>query len=227
MSDNIEVGPTGDPQVVRGPSGEQLRVPAGWALLPPGDAALTRRVKQAGPSWQVIELRGRKKFSRGLWAPAAHIDAARAALEVERADPAHARALEASRARRARAEERYVLEFANAVITFLAFAPAWHELARRLAVAVAEHATPVGSGTVARTQRISVEERAEAAVIAWLRHQTTTYDDMKIPRVAGMRREVRRALAERSRRVLGRHRVDERHPPSDCALCRALAADAG
>jgi len=49
-------------------------------------------------------------------------------------------------------------------------------LAIRLARAVADHATPVGSGTVARTKRIPVEERAEAAVIAWMRHQTTGYD---------------------------------------------------
>ena len=28
--------------------------------MPPGDAGLTRRVKAAGPSWTVIEKRGRK-----------------------------------------------------------------------------------------------------------------------------------------------------------------------
>ena len=70
---------------------------------------------------------------------------------------------------------------------------------------------PVGSGTVARTKRISVAERAEAAVIAWMRHQTTAYDQMSIPRVAGKRREVRRELARISRDVLDLHRRDVPH----------------
>eukprot|EP01035_Chromulina_nebulosa_P056444 gene56444-77358_t len=59
----------------------------------------------------------------------------------------------------------------------------------------AAHATPVGSGTVARTKRIPIEQRAEAATIAWMRHQTTGYDSMTIPREKGLRREVRRMLA--------------------------------
>jgi hypothetical protein len=50
------------------------------------------------------------------------------------------------------------------------------DLANQMAWAVTDHATPVGSGTVARTKRIPVEQRAEAAVIAWMRHQTTGYD---------------------------------------------------
>jgi hypothetical protein len=51
---------------------------------------------------------------------------------------------------------------------------------------------------VARTKRISVEQRAEAAVIGWMRHQTTGYDCMVIPRVKGKRLEVRRMLAGRA-----------------------------
>ena len=76
---------------------------------------------------------------------------------------------------------------------FLNFHPDHAELADRLAHAVADHATPVGSGTVARTKRIPVEQRAEAAVIAWLRHQTTAYDSMAIPRA---QREETRSSAD-------------------------------
>ena len=36
----------------------------------------------------------------------------------------------------------------------------------------------LGSGTVARTERIPIHEWAEAAVIAWMRHQTTGYEQM-------------------------------------------------
>jgi len=45
-------------------------------------------------------------------------------------------------------------------------------------------------------------------VIAWMRQQTTAYEHMAIPRVAGKRREVRRELATISRAVLDLHRRD-------------------
>jgi len=51
------------------------------------------------------------------------------------------------------------------------------------------HVTPVGSGNVARTERILISKRAEAAVIAWMRHQTTACDQMAIPRIKDKRRE--------------------------------------
>src|SRR5690606_8032308 len=40
---------------VKTADGELLEVPAGWELLPPGDAALSRRVKSEGPAWSVKE----------------------------------------------------------------------------------------------------------------------------------------------------------------------------
>jgi len=217
------VSPTADGRRVRAEDGALLTPPDGWALLPPGDAGLTRRVKAAGPTWTVIERRGRKKFSHGVWAPAAHVAAARAALESERAAPAYGRRRVADARRRSAAQEVYVEDFAAAVRGFLAFAPVYEDLARRIADAVTAHATPVGSGTVARTKRIPVERRAEAAVIAWMRHQTTAYDHMNIARVRGRRREVRRELAEVSRAVLDAHRVERIHAASGCPLCKALA----
>ena len=201
---------------------EVLTVPTGWEQLPPGDAGLTRRVKAAGPSWTVQEKRGRKVFSRGVWAPRAHIVTARAGLEQERADPAYEKRLNAARARREVKQEAYVEDFRAAVVAFLAFAPPHAPLAERLADAVTAHATPVGSGTVARTQRIPVEQRAEAAVIAWMRHQTTAYDDMSIARVKGERRRVRRELAARSKALLARYRRAEAPTTATCPLVQAL-----
>ena len=65
-------GPT--PNTVRAADGSVLTAPEGWVLLPPGDAALTRRVKEAGDHWVVAEKKGRKVFSKGVWASAATID---------------------------------------------------------------------------------------------------------------------------------------------------------
>ncbi len=107
---------------------------------------------------------------------------------------------------------------------FPAFHPAYTDLADRLAHAVADHATPVGSGTVARTNKIPVEKRAEAAVIAWMRHQTTAYESLKIPRIKGKRREVRRMLAQRSKELLSRYRRGE-PVGEECPLKRALAVN--
>lgn len=222
MADSLTVAPTSDPRRVRAPDGSLLTPPPGWALLPPGDAGLTRRVKAAGPTWTVVEKKGRKTFSHGIWAPEAHISAARAALEAERATPAYARRRASDQARREREQAEYEVDFANAVLRFLAFAPAFSAHAKRLAVVVTAHAAPVGSGTVARTERIPLERRAEAAVIAWLRHQTTGYDDMRIARIKGARREVRRELAEVSRALLDAHRRDVPHTPLSCPLCSAL-----
>jgi hypothetical protein len=200
-----------------------LTPPADWVLLPPGDAGVTRRVKAAGPTWTVQEKKGRKIFSRGVWAAGEVVERVRAELDAERATPAYAKRREADAKRRDREQAEYVETFEQAVLRFLAFAPRHAESARRLAKAVADHATPVGSGTVARTERIPVEERAEAAVIAWMRHQTTAYDHMSIARVKGARREVRRMLATRSRALLDAYRAGREVDLTACPLQRGLA----
>ena len=227
MKDNLTIptyapGPT--PNTVRASDGKVLTAPEGWILLPPGDAGLTRRVKAAGDHWVVQEKVGRRMFSRGIWAASAAIDRIRAELDAERSTEGYARKQEAAARRREKAEAEYVEDFHGAVLAFLAFHPGHADLAGRLARAVADHATPVGSGTVARTERISVEQRAEAAVIAWMRHQTTGYDGMAIPRVKGKRREVRRMLARRYQELLQRYRRGE-PVGEDCPLERALAVD--
>lgn len=218
-SETFLPGPT--PDTVRTPSGQTRPVPAGWSLLPPGDAALTRRVKAAGPHWLVQERVGRKVFSRGIWAPRETIEQFQRELAAERGTAAYARRRESDTRRREAKQTEYVEDFRQAVLEFLAFHERHAPLARKLADAVAGHATPVGSGTVARTKRIPIERRAEAAVIAWLRHQTTAYDSMKIARVKGKRREVRRMLAERSRHLLHRYRRGEA-AAWDCPLAAVL-----
>lgn len=199
-----------------------LTVPDDWSLLPPGDAALSRRIKQDGPTWTVIEKVGNKRFSRGIWAPTARIEALRAEREIERQDPAYQKKLAAGRARRAEEQAEYVEDFLAEVRRFLAFHPRYEAEERVMAEAIAAHATPVGSGTVARTERIPIEERAEAATIAWMRHQTTGYDHMTIARVKGERREVRRELARQSVRLLERYRSGMDIDPVHCPLQRAL-----
>ena len=170
----------------------------------------------------VQEKKGRKVFSRGVWASAATIERIRADLDAERSTESFTKKKEADARRRDKAQAEYVEDFFGAVVSFLAFHGNYADLAEQMARAVTDHATPVGSGTVARTKRIPVEQRAEAAVIAWMRHKTTGYDGMVIPRVRGKRREVRRMLARRSHDLLEGYRRGE-PVPDGCPLQRSLA----
>ena len=215
------VGPGPDHRTVRDARGRLVPAPDEWVLVEPGDAALTRRVKAAGEHWVMVERRGRRVFGLGVWAAEATVERIRHDLAAERATESWARKQAGAARRRQREQAEYVEDFQAAVLAFLAFDARHATLAARLARAVTDHATPVGSGTVARTERIAIERRAEAAVIAWLRHHTTAYDTLRIPRVKGKRREVRRSLAGRSRELLARYRTAS--PPSPgCPLARAL-----
>lgn len=216
------VAPTFPYDMVELEDGSKAKPPEGWELLKPGDATLTRRVKKAGPSWTVEQKKGRKTFSHGVWAPAEIIKEETEKLEAERETPAYKKKRKAALRRQEEKHQEYVEEFFESVLAYLNFHESHSEIAHKLARAVTEHATPVGSGTVARTKRIPVEERASAAVIAWMRHQTTAYDQMHIPRVKGQRREVRRKLAARSKALLNNYREGLDVP--DCPLRDALGA---
>jgi hypothetical protein len=99
-------GPT--PNTVRSADGRILTAPERWLLLPPGDAALTRRVKAAGDHWVVQEKKGRKVFSRGVWAPAATVERIRAELIAERSTDRFAKRKTAEAIPRVKGKQREV-----------------------------------------------------------------------------------------------------------------------
>lgn len=219
--ETLEVSPSPKPGHVVDAKGKTIKIPETWILLAPGDAALSRRIKKDGPSWTMKEKKGRRLFSKGIWAPADRIAALRAELEQERLDPSYQKKLDAGRKRREKEQVAYAADFESSVRDYLCFAPVYSALATAMAKQIADHATPVGSGTVARTKQIPIEQRAEAATIAWMRHQTTAYDDMNIPRIKGQRREVRKQLAKRSRQLLNDYRNGTERP-KNCPLSAAL-----
>ena len=202
-------------------NGKVVRVPDDWVFVPAGDPGLTRRLKSSGDFWSVVHKRKNRIEALGIWVAEHRVQMVKEALETERQDPNYLKKLEQARLRRIAKQDAYVVEFRQAVVDFLNFAPRYEELAWDLADAVTDQAIPVGSGTVARTERIPLAKRAEAAVIAWMRHQTTEYDHMHMARIKGERRMVRRSLAANSREILDAYRRGDDADP-DCPLAEAL-----
>ncbi|MBL9083219.1 MAG: DUF2293 domain-containing protein, partial [Planctomycetales bacterium] len=131
--ESLIAGPGPSERVVRLADGRLLEVPAAWVLVPPGDPGLTRRVKASGPTWTVQEKRGRKLFSRGVWADRARVAKITAELAAERATPEYAKKQAGAAVRRERVQTEYVASFESAVEQFLDFATPHAPLGRRLA----------------------------------------------------------------------------------------------
>ena len=202
--------------------GKEVFPPAGWIFVASGNPGLTRRLKATGEYWVQVHRCKNRIEAQGIWTDGRRVPGIRARLEAEHSSASYRQKLESAHKAREEKQNAYVVAFRQAVVDFLDFAPRYHELAWDLADAVTDQAVPVGSGTVARTERIPLAARAEAAVIAWMRHQTTAYDHMSIARIKGERREVRRRLAERSRILLSRYRAGEEVDPETCPLAKAL-----
>jgi hypothetical protein len=216
------VSPGSKERIVITDNGEVLTPPDDWIFLPAGDGPLTRMVKQRCSTWQVQVRKGRRIISKGIWAEKSRILEASEELAVKRATPEYEKRRSADLKRRKIKHEKYVKEFYLATIDFLSFNHIYSRQMQQLARAVTVFAAPVGSGTVARTERIPLKDRVQAAVIAWLRHQTTAYDSMSIARVKGTRREVRKKLAQQSLDLLERYRSGAK-VGAGCPLKEALA----
>lgn len=204
-----------------GPQGETLVPPNDWIFLPAGDAGVTRKVTSKGEYWRVEVKKGRRTISLGIWAPETTVLQAQHDVQQVRTTVGYQKKQTYAAERRAKKQSQYEVEFCQAVESFLDFHSNYKELENKLAKLVTAHAIPVGSGTVARTQLIPLEERASHAVIAWMRHQTTAYDNLKIARVKGERRAVRRSLAQQSVALLASYR-EGKATPANCPLQKAL-----
>jgi len=221
MNDTIKIVSPHKPGTVRDASGVILAIPAFWAFLEAGDPGVTRKVTSAGAYWRVQIRKGRRDISLGVWAPKETIEKAKTETEKARSTESYKKSMANAKIRRDKKQDAYAKQFYFEVRLFLSFAESYKAYEDAMAKAITAHAIPVGSGTVARTETIPIEERAAKAVIAWMRHQTTDYDTMNIPRIKGKRREVRRMLAEISMELLSNYRCGDPINPA-CPLKRAI-----
>jgi hypothetical protein len=203
-------------------TGKVYSVPTGWENLPAGDASVTRKLKSLGPTWTVQEKKGRKAFSHGVWAAKDQIEEAMSLVEAQRADPKHQKKLAQVKVRREEKETVFGEDFQQEIIQFLNFDQKHHLLVEQLSRLVKEHAVPVGSGTVARSSSVTLNDKAALAVMAWMRHQTSAYDSTTVPRVKGARRELRRQIARQSERILAKYRSGDDVDFGICPLYKAL-----
>jgi len=188
-------------------------IPDTWAFLPAGDPYVTRQAKLLGPHW--VAKKHARGFNRtlGIWVPEENIEAALKQAEQTKAEREARRAV--GRVYRERREDGYTKRFAEAIYRFLEFAPKYDRLARRIAREAAEHSTVVGSERVGRTSRLSLEEKAELAARAYIRHKHTKYEDrLEELTLSGLwiepddylHREAKAAAGEEADEFLQRHR---------------------
>ena len=137
-------------------NGQPVTPPEGWAFLPAGDAGVTRKVSSAGVFWRVQVKMGRRIISKGLWAPKNTIELAVLQMQSTRQTELYQKKVEAAKRRREKIQTEYVDDFCHQVECFLNFHPIYKDMGAKMAKLVSLHATPVGSGTVARTATISI-----------------------------------------------------------------------
>ncbi len=220
MKDKRIVSP-GPGHTLVGEYGEKLIPPPDWAFLPAGDAGVTRKVTAKGTYWRVQVKKGKRLISKGIWAPKVTIHEAQQTVSATRNTEDYQKKRAYELQRREKKQNEYEIEFCSEVEKYLNFHPQYLPIAKAMAKMITDHAIPVGSGTVARTSMIPIEDRAGKAVIAWMRHQTTAYDNLNIPKIKGERRAVRRLLAEQSVKVLAKYRKGETIQPT-CPLFKAI-----
>ena len=142
-------------------------------FLPAGNAALSRRAKQASRMSAVVVRfsRARKRYERqGILVEEAALEQAEAQCLAD--EDARARRRERDRQRRAGQDLAFQARLAEAVVRLFPGCPA------ERAEAIARHAVARGSGRVGRSAagRALDEQAIRLAVVASMRHQDTDYD---------------------------------------------------
>ncbi|MEE1754954.1 DUF2293 domain-containing protein [Streptomyces sp. SP18CS02] len=166
--------------------------------LPRGDAALTRRAREASSLWAVVvrHNRRRTRYERqGILVEEAALVRAEAACLADADARARRRARDA--VRRSAEDIRVAAALATEIRRLFPGCPP------ERAVGIAAHASARGSGRVGRTAagRALDEGAVTAAVRASVRHLDTEYDALLMSRVP--RRQARTRVAPAIEAVLG------------------------
>jgi hypothetical protein len=170
-------------------------------FLPAGDAALTRRAKQASQLSAVVVRfsRSRKRYERqGLLVEEAAVEQAEQQCLSD--EEARARRRDRDRLRREAADETFQQELAEEIARLFPGCPPPR------AAAISQHTGSRGSGRVGRSAagRALDPEAVTRAVIASIRHEDTAYDELLMSGVP--REQARDQIRTDIDRVLDRWR---------------------
>ncbi|QZT38099.1 DUF2293 domain-containing protein [Halosquirtibacter xylanolyticus] len=201
--------------------GQEVSVPPQWVFLPAGDAGVTRAITKHKNYIRVKVLRGRRAISKGIWAPEALILEAKQRMEAMRSSESYQKQNLQRGIRRDQKQEVFKGALESAIKDKLSFHLCYKELEFKLAKAIADHSAPIGSGTVARSSRLTMEQKAERAINGWVRHHLTPYDQLKIARVKGARSMARKIMIEKGNEVLDIYRIGQERP-SPCPIQKSL-----
>ncbi|MFE3326337.1 DUF2293 domain-containing protein [Streptomyces sp. NPDC059176] len=171
-------------------------------FLPRGNAALTRRAREASSLWAVVvrHNKQRTRYERqGLLVEEAALARAEAACLADA--EARARRRERDAARRAAEDVRFTAALTAEILRLFPSCPA------ERAGDVAAHASVRGSGRVGRSAagRALDEGAVTAAVRASVRHRETSYEELLMRGVP--RHEARRRIARAVETTLDRWRT--------------------
>lgn len=144
-------------------------------FLPSGNATLTRRARKQSPLSAIVTRfnHRRKRYERqGVLVTTAAIDAAHAQNESDA--ESRARRREQAAARREILDEKLVEQMAALIVA------EYPGCCKEEARAIAEHTAERGSNRVGRSAagRNLDSQAIQLAVIAWIRHQHTRYDEL-------------------------------------------------
>ena len=160
----------------------------------------------------------------GLYAPEATIAAA--SERARETEERRAKQRVTNQASRGQAEDRYRHQLADAVRTWLDFAPQHARLADKIAAGVADHAAVVGSGRVGRTRLLSLDERAALAARAYIRHRYTDYEE-QLDRFGLLDDDVHREIKATAQSSVDEFLAAHRQPSTTSASTMSESSDEG
>jgi hypothetical protein len=158
------------------PEHGEILIPEGWEFLSTGNAYLTRTVRKLGAHWikKRKDTKRRINMTVGTWAPMENI---KKAQEMEKeTETNRERKREKGRVYTEKREKGYREEFNDAVLRYLDFSDEYKDLAEEIAWGVSSWSCEKHSGRVGRTGALTLEQKAELATRAHIRHAFTNYE---------------------------------------------------
>ncbi|MDC1106865.1 DUF2293 domain-containing protein [Prolixibacteraceae bacterium] len=202
-------------------NGKEVIIPRKWSFFPAGDAGVTRAITKQKNYIRVKELRGRRAISKGIWAPEELIQEAKQRMTKVRSSDIYRKQKLQREMRRDQIQEAFIESLEHAIRDRLSFHNCYKELEESLAKAIVDHSSPIGSGTVSRSSRLSIETKAEKAINGWVRHHLTPYEQLKIARTKGARRLARKMMIDKGNEVLVVYRKGQ-ECPNPCPIHKSL-----